>query len=156
MFMPGIWFLWFFFVIVFKKEKGNTFTTFLIIFVVESLQKEQNSTDLILWPQICWNKSAITPKWFNSLDTSSNLMANIWEKDISILAGNLNLGRTYLITAVGAWSTTSTTLATMLKKATCSRPVFCLLFFELRIAAVAGASIFLLWFSVFFLQRCSA
>ena len=27
-------------------------------------------------------------------------MANIWERDISILAGNLNLGRSYLITAV--------------------------------------------------------
>ena len=27
-------------------------------------------------------------------------MANIWEKAISILAGNLNLGRSYLITTV--------------------------------------------------------
>ena len=27
-------------------------------------------------------------------------MANIWEKDISILAGNLNLGGNYLVTAV--------------------------------------------------------
>ena len=27
-------------------------------------------------------------------------MANIWEKTISILAGNLNLGRSYLITTV--------------------------------------------------------
>ena len=29
-------------------------------------------------------------------------MANIWEKAISILAGNLNLGLSYLITAVCA------------------------------------------------------
>ena len=29
-----------------------------------------------------------------------DLMARIWEKAISILAGNLNLGRSYLITAV--------------------------------------------------------
>ena len=27
-------------------------------------------------------------------------MANIWEEAISILAGNLNLGRSYLITTV--------------------------------------------------------
>ena len=36
-----------FFVIIFKKENGNTFTLF-IIFVVKSLQKEQNSTNLLL------------------------------------------------------------------------------------------------------------
>ena len=35
------------------------------------LQKEQNSTNLLLWPPICRNKPAITPKWFNSLDTNS-------------------------------------------------------------------------------------
>ena len=34
-------------VIIFKKEKGNTFTL-LIIFIVKSLQKEQNSTNLLL------------------------------------------------------------------------------------------------------------
>ena len=34
-------------VIIFQKEKGNTFT-FLIIFIVKSLQKEQNSTNLLL------------------------------------------------------------------------------------------------------------
>ena len=34
-----------------------------------------------------------------------HLMANIWEKVISILAGNLNLGRSYLITTVtGMWT----------------------------------------------------
>ena len=59
-----------FFVIIFQKENGNTFTLF-IIFIVKSLQKEQNSTNLLLWPPICRNKSAITPKWFNSLDTNS-------------------------------------------------------------------------------------
>ena len=39
--------------------------------IVKSLQKEQNSTNLPLWPPICRNKTAITPKWFNSLDTNS-------------------------------------------------------------------------------------
>ena len=34
-------------VIIFEKENGNTFTL-LIIFIVESLQKEQNSTCLLL------------------------------------------------------------------------------------------------------------
>ena len=59
------------FVIIFQKENGNTFTLF-IIFIVKSLQKEQNSTNLLLWPPICRNKSAITRKWFNSLDTNSS------------------------------------------------------------------------------------
>ena len=35
------------FVIIFQKENGNTFTLF-IIFIVKSLQKEQNSTNLLL------------------------------------------------------------------------------------------------------------
>ena len=60
----------FFFVIIFQKENWNTFTL-LIIFIVKSLQKEQNSTNLLLWPPICRNKPEITPKWFNSLDTNS-------------------------------------------------------------------------------------
>ena len=72
MFMPGVWILWSkkknCFVISFQKENGNTFTLFII---VKSLQKEQNSTNLLLRPPICLNKSAITPKWFNSLDTNS-------------------------------------------------------------------------------------
>ena len=34
-------------VIIFQKENGNTFTLF-IIFVVKSLQKEQNSINLLL------------------------------------------------------------------------------------------------------------
>ena len=37
----------FFYVIIFQKENGNTFTL-LIIFIVKSLQKEQNSTNLLL------------------------------------------------------------------------------------------------------------
>ena len=45
----------------FQKENGNTFTL-LIIFIVKSLQKEQNSTNLLLQPLICQNKHAITPK----------------------------------------------------------------------------------------------
>ena len=68
----GVWFLWskkkYYY---FQKENGNTFTLF-IIFVVKSLQKEQNSTNLLLWSPICRNKSAITPKWFNSMDTNSS------------------------------------------------------------------------------------
>ena len=48
MFMP--WFEFyevkFFFVIIFQKEKGNTYTL-LIIFIVKSLQKEQKSTNLL-------------------------------------------------------------------------------------------------------------
>ena len=34
-------------VIIFQEENGNTFTLF-IIFIVKSLQKEQNSTNLLL------------------------------------------------------------------------------------------------------------
>ena len=34
-------------IFIFQKEKGNTFTL-LIIFIVKSLQKEQNSTNLLL------------------------------------------------------------------------------------------------------------
>ena len=34
-------------VIIFQKENGNTFKL-LIIFIVKSLQKEQNSTNLLL------------------------------------------------------------------------------------------------------------
>jgi len=73
MFMPGVWILWSKKknVIIFQKENGNTFTLF-IIFIVKSLQKEQNSTNLLLWPPICRNKPVITPKWFNSLDTNYN------------------------------------------------------------------------------------
>ena len=37
----------FFFVNIFQKENGNTFTL-SIIFIVKSLQKEQNSTNLLL------------------------------------------------------------------------------------------------------------
>ena len=34
-------------VTIFRKENGNTFTL-LIIFIIKSLQKEQNSTNLLL------------------------------------------------------------------------------------------------------------
>ena len=40
-------FVKYFFFIIFQKEKGNTFTL-LIIFIVKSLQKEQNSINLLL------------------------------------------------------------------------------------------------------------
>ena len=36
-----------FFVIIFQKENGNTITLF-IIFIMKSLQKEKNSTNLLL------------------------------------------------------------------------------------------------------------
>ena len=52
-------------IIIFQKEKGNTFTL-LIIFIVKSLEKEQNSTNLLLWPPIWRNKCTITQKWINS------------------------------------------------------------------------------------------
>ena len=48
-------------VIIFQIENGNTFTLFTI-FIVKSLQKEQNSINLLLSPPICRNKPAITPK----------------------------------------------------------------------------------------------
>ena len=81
----GVWILWSKKKIVFsfQKENGNTFTL-LIIFIVKSLQKEQNSTNLLLWPPICRNKPAITPKWFNSLDTNFK-----WKQWIHYLISNL-------------------------------------------------------------------
>ena len=65
------------YIIIFQKEKGNTFTL-LITFIVKSLQKEQNSTNLqlVLWTPICRNKRAITPKWINSLDTNFSISTN--------------------------------------------------------------------------------
>ena len=36
--------------IIFQKEKGKTYTL-LNIFIVKSLKKEQNSINLLLWPQ---------------------------------------------------------------------------------------------------------
>ena len=33
----------------------------------------------LLWPPICRNKPAITPKWFNSLDTNSNFYPFIFD-----------------------------------------------------------------------------
>ena len=94
MFMPGVWILWSKkkIVIIFQKENGNTFTL-LIIFIVKSLQKEQNSTNLLLWLPICRNKSAITLKWFNSLDTnsiSSTLFGFLF--GLQVLWWNLGMG----------------------------------------------------------------
>ena len=57
--------------LLFFKKKMEILLHFFIIFIVKSLQKEQNTTNLLLWPPICRNRSAITPKWFNSLDTNS-------------------------------------------------------------------------------------
>ena len=70
MFLPGFEVKKKDFVIIFQKENGNTFTL-LTIFIVKSLQKEQNSTHLLLCRLICRNISVITPKRFNSLDTNS-------------------------------------------------------------------------------------
>ena len=49
MFMPGVWFLYSKknIIIIFQNEKGNTFTL-LIIFIGKTLQKEQNSINLLL------------------------------------------------------------------------------------------------------------
>ena len=62
-------------VIIFQKENGNTFTLF-IIFIVKSLQKEQNSTNILLWPQSAginlqtpqsdstpWTLTLVRPHW---------------------------------------------------------------------------------------------
>ena len=43
----------------------------------EFYEVKQNSTNLLLWPPICRNKSAITPKWFN-LDTNSSLISSMY------------------------------------------------------------------------------
>ena len=60
MFMSGVWILWSKKkILFFKNENGNTFTL-LIIFIVKSLQKEKNSTNLLLWSPICRNKPAST------------------------------------------------------------------------------------------------
>jgi hypothetical protein len=52
---------------------------------VKSLQKEQNSRNLLLWTPICRNKLAITPKWFNSLDTNSSSLAIVTFLFLSII-----------------------------------------------------------------------
>ena len=49
---------------------------------------------------LIWLGFFLSRIYWSSLD--HDLMASIWEKDISILAGNLNLGRSYFITAVKA------------------------------------------------------
>ena len=47
MFMPGLEYYEVKKIVIFQKENGNTFTL-LIIFIVKSLEKEQNSTNLLL------------------------------------------------------------------------------------------------------------
>ena len=69
--MPGV--------IILQKEKENTFIL-LIILIVKSLPIELHSKNLLLWPPIYWNKCAITPKWFNSLDTNFMLICLMFEK----------------------------------------------------------------------------
>ena len=76
----GIWFLWSKkTIVIFQKEKGNTFT--LLTIFMKSLQKEQNGTNLLLWPPICRNKPAITPKWFNSYETNFRFPRNFHENN---------------------------------------------------------------------------
>ena len=53
-----------FFIINFQKEKANALTLSIIL-IVKSLQIELHSTNLLLWPQICQNKRAITQKFNN-------------------------------------------------------------------------------------------
>ena len=61
MFMPGVWFYVYEVkkhIIIFQKEKGNN-VTLLISFIVKSLQKDQNSTNLLLWNPIShWSEMA--------------------------------------------------------------------------------------------------
>ena len=66
-------------------------TSWLILFLVLSnffckLEKKKNILESLVGtrPSVC----------------QLHMMANLWEKIISILAGNLNLGRSYLITTV--------------------------------------------------------
>jgi hypothetical protein len=56
----------------------------LHFFIVRSLQKEQNNTNLQLWPPICRNKRAITPKWINSQDT--NFTFGNWSFIVSLFS----------------------------------------------------------------------
>ena len=62
-------------IIIFQKEKGNTYTL-LIVFIVKSLQKERKGTNLLLWPPIYWNKRATTPKWISSQETNFTIPLN--------------------------------------------------------------------------------
>ena len=55
-----------------SKRKWKYFYTFNHIYSEKS-SKRANSTNHPAWIPICQNKPAITPKWFNSLDTNSNL-----------------------------------------------------------------------------------
>ena len=78
MFMPGFEFyeVKFFFVIIFQKANGKVF-------------KKSKIAQIYYYDPICRNKSAITPKWFNSLDSNSN-SCNIFlrqqSKDPNIVA----------------------------------------------------------------------
>ena len=61
---------------------------------MKSLQKKQNSTNLLLWPPICRNKPAITPKWFNFLETNSNSISRriqIFGKTLPVTLGSIHL-----------------------------------------------------------------
>ena len=51
---------------------------------MRSLQKEQNNTNLQLWPPICRNKRAITPKWINSQET--NFTFGNWSFIVSLFS----------------------------------------------------------------------
>ena len=83
--MPGVWIYEVkqcFLLLFFKKKMEILLNFYLTIFIVKSLQKEQNSTNLLLWPPICRNKPAITQKWFNFLDTNSTEKLN-WKSEIT-------------------------------------------------------------------------
>ena len=43
---------------------------------MKSLQKDQNSTNLLLWPPICRNKHAINPRWINFKETNFKFHPN--------------------------------------------------------------------------------
>ena len=76
---------------------------------MKSLQKEQNSTNLLLWPPICRNKPAISPKWFDSLDTNSNIIPkityqNIVQRDMNKFFVHLPFGVVYKTDIFFGWS----------------------------------------------------
>ena len=69
---------------------------------MKSLQKEQNSTNLLLCPPICRN-SWITPKWFNSLDTNSIRNSNLEQFELHSRDFSRKTDWTFLKTNLLSW-----------------------------------------------------
>ena len=76
MFLPGVWILWSKKkkLLLFFKKKMEILLHFLSFLLWKVFKKSKIAQIYnILWSPICRNKPAITPKWFNSLDTNSIL-----------------------------------------------------------------------------------